>query len=253
MGTGAMTTNYPIISSKKGFNDRPSILLIADDLEMGQHWDAIFSLYGWHTTVSATGDGPVQCEKDRYCDLVLICTTHPDKVDEPFIEGIRRGRHMPVILDTYGTEQTAIKAYQAGVDECVLEPISPTLLVAKIRVWLRHAPSAPAGLLGNPATGKFRLDTLNERVLIGERPVQLSQLEFRLLHLLMTNAGRTLPPEAILQKVWGLDEHGDPALVKNLVYRLRLKIEVEPTRPRHIRTVAGAGYRFEVHTAPLNN
>jgi DNA-binding response OmpR family regulator len=91
--------------------------------------------------------------------------------------------------------------------------------------------------------GDLRLDPAWRTILTADgSAIKLSTLEFRLLHLLMINRGQVLPSDIIVDRVWGYGGEGDSTLLKNLVYRLRRKIEPDPRQPRYIQTVAGEGY-----------
>ncbi len=136
-------------------------------------------------------------------------------------------------------EQEILEAYQAGVDECVVKPISPAIFLAKVMAWARRSWSEP---MTPRQTGRLRLDP-SHRSAIGssDREIKLTNLEFRLLHLLMSRPGYVFPAEEIIQTVWGAE--GDVVLLKNVVYRLRRKLEEEAGEKHLIQTWPG-GYSF---------
>ncbi|MGH8248308.1 MAG: winged helix-turn-helix domain-containing protein, partial [Gammaproteobacteria bacterium] len=132
-----------------------------------------------------------------------------------------------------------LEAYQAGVDECVLKPISPAIFLAKIMAWARRSWSEPM----TPRTaGRLRLDPAR-RSMVGSNnhEIKLTNLEFRLLHLLMSRPGYVFPTDEIIQTVWGTQ--GDVVLLKNVIYRLRRKMEDEAEENHLIQTYPG-GYSF---------
>jgi len=143
-------------------------------------------------------------------------------------------------------ESHILKAYQAGVDECVAKPVSPALFLAKVKVWLRHSWTIPAEGLEFMQISDLYLDTHGRKVIRGAgEGIKLTNLEFRFLYLLMNNPGRILETEYIVERVWGYYGDGDSNLLKNLVYRLRRKIEPDHNSPRYIHSEPGIGYKFQ--------
>jgi DNA-binding response OmpR family regulator len=139
-----------------------------------------------------------------------------------------------------------LEAYEAGVDEYIVKPVGPLLFVAKVIAWLRRSWTVPAEALDNLEVAGFRLDTSRRQLIIANAsPVRLTNLEFRLLHLLMSHHGQVLDSNIVIDRVWGHTGQGDSTLLKNVVYRLRRKIEADPSRPRHLQTIAGEGYTFQ--------
>jgi len=137
-------------------------------------------------------------------------------------------------------ESEIIEAYQNGVDECVVKPVSPAIFLAKIQVWARRRGNQPVG----PANqASLRLDPSHRSVVAADgRDVRLTNLEFRLLHLLMSRPGRVFKAEEIMRSVWGMEE-ANLTLLKNVVYRLRRKLEEETGEANLIQTRPG-GYSF---------
>ena len=137
-------------------------------------------------------------------------------------------------------ESEILEAYQAGVDECVIKPISPAIFLAKIVAWARRSWSQPMSPL---RTGPLRLDPAHRSAIAtAGQEVRLTNLEFRLLHLLMSRPGYVFKADEIMHTVWGM-EKADLALLKNVVYRLRKKIEEETGEAQLILTRPG-GYSF---------
>jgi two-component system, OmpR family, KDP operon response regulator KdpE len=163
-----------------------------------------------------------------------------------FIARLREETTVPILLlSALWEEQFLLQAYEAGVDEFIPRPVSPELLQAKLKAWLRRVWNVPVDLLDPLRVGPLYLDPsrrLLERA--GLDPVHLTNLELRLLYYLMGRPGRTLTAEELCQRVWAPTGEGDLRTLKNLVYRLRHKIEDDPARPGYIRTISGVGYQF---------
>jgi DNA-binding response OmpR family regulator len=153
---------------------------------------------------------------------------------------------LPILLLTsIRSEKFMLEAYQAGLDEFVLKPIHPTLFDVKIQAWLRHSWNIPGDMLESLRVGSFHLVPSNRALeLDGSDPIHLTNLELRLLYYLMARPGHTLTTKELCQHVWGHWSEGDAATLKNLVYRLRHKIEADPAHPHYVYTVVGVGYQF---------
>ena len=142
-------------------------------------------------------------------------------------------------------EPHLLEAYKAGVDECISKPIGIPLLQAKVTSWLRRSWTVPAESLDSLQAGLLRLDPACRHISFGNgTAVKLTNLEFRLLNLLMSHPNQILPSSLIVDRVWGYSGNGDSILLKNLVYRLRRKLEENPSQPRYLQTANGEGYVF---------
>jgi len=143
-------------------------------------------------------------------------------------------------------EKSILKAYAAGMQEVVLHPLDPPILLAKILAWARHQRNGLSAQGGPFNTGKYSLNP-SRRCLIDAHgmEIMLTSLEFRLLQLLMSRPGHVFSVEEIVRSIWGVYGQNDHVLLKNVVYRLRRKIGADPRRPRLVHTWPG-GYSFQV-------
>lgn len=165
------------------------------------------------------------------------------------IRDLREQAVIPILLLSGDrTDKFMLEAYHAGVDEYILKPIHPALLQAKVRAWLRRSWSIPVDMLDSLKVGDVRfLPSERSIVLDHQPPIRLTNLELRLMFYLMSHAGRTVTAEELCHRVWGNYVEGKKTTLKNVVYRLRSKIEMDPAHPHYIRTIAGVGYRFTLH------
>jgi len=179
-------------------------------------------------------------------DLVVIDSNAPDIQTLELIKRFRNEASIPLLLlIQHSTEEFLLEAYATGVDECIVKPLNPLLFYAKVRVWLRRSWSVPADTLDVLRVGGFNL-LPSDRILVfeGHDPIRLTNLELRLLYCLMSQPGQTITIEKLNLRVWGYCNEVDNTMLKNVVYRLRRKIERKPAFPTILQTVAGVGYKF---------
>ena len=179
-------------------------------------------------------------------DLVVFDIDPMEALAIDLIRELREQAVIPILmLASNLTDTFMLEAYDAGVDEYILKPIHPSLLRAKIKAWLRRSWSIPVDKLVSLQVGSLQLVPAERTIrLEGREPVRLTNLELRLMFYLLSHPGRTLTAEDLCQRVWGNYADGSKTTLKNVVYRLRNKIEADPAHPRYIRTVAGVGYQF---------
>jgi phosphate regulon transcriptional regulator PhoB len=180
-------------------------------------------------------------------DLVLLDVLLPDFDGFEICRALRaddRTRALPVIfLTAKGAEIDRVVGLEIGADDYVVKPFSPRELVARVKAVLRR--KAPAAEVKEVAEGgEVRLDASTREVIVRGEPVDLSALEFRLLHFLVSNPRRIFSRDRLLDGVWGRDRFVTPRTVDVHIRRLRSKIEVDPENPRYLQTVRGSGYRF---------
>jgi DNA-binding response OmpR family regulator len=222
------------------------VMLVSDQPAPSLPWE----ISRWHQDLQVIVEtdfaNAAKCWAEKRPDLIVFDI---DVAIVPSLEAIRRLREeaiLPILmLISHSSEPLALETYAAGVDECVMKPISPDLLHAKIKAWLRRSWSLPANLLESLRVGEINLIP-SERTLVlrDDHRIPLTNLELRLLYYLMSRPGHTATSDQLCERVWGYGGEGDPATLKNVVYRLRRKIEPDPANPDYIRTVAGVGYRF---------
>jgi DNA-binding response OmpR family regulator len=199
--------------------------------------------------VSTASDGQQALTALHTCvpDLVLLDLMLP-RVDgfEVFRRLRRTGSGCPVIMLTARGEVTdRIVGLDVGADDYVSKPFSPKEVVARVKAVLRRSQGATAG--GKAARLRFdglTIDARTREVRAGGAPVQLTPKEFDLLYLLASNPGVVLSRYRLLDELWDVAFDGDPATVTVHVRHIREKVESDPSDPRHLVTVWGAGYKF---------
>jgi DNA-binding response OmpR family regulator len=184
---------------------------------------------------------------DEAPDMIIIDIEPLEPLALQVINQLREQAVIPILLLSFSaTNKFMLEAYEAGVDDYILKPIEPSLLYAKIKAWLRRTWSIPIGMLDALKVGDIRFLPAERTLLLnGQPPIRMTNLELRLMYYLMSHAGRTITAEELCQRVWGTDRDVSKTTLKNVVYRLRLKLEPDPTHPQYIRTVSGVGYQFK--------
>jgi DNA-binding response OmpR family regulator len=179
-------------------------------------------------------------------DLIILDVSLPEAQTIDLIKSLRAEMVTPILLLTPPrAEEHILMAYTAGVDDYLIKPVSPSLFNAKVKVWLRRSWSATTSTLDPVKIGGMRIFP-NERMIIRDngQAVHLTNLELRLVYYLVSRAGQTVTTEELNQRVWGYTGEVDNTMLKNVVYRLRKKIEADPASPQIIQTVTGVGYKL---------
>lgn len=218
----------------------PRVFIVCDQDATAPIWGYIIREKGLVAIVETSIQRAMQRSTEEIPDLIVIDLNAPHPQRIQLCKKFRSISPSPILLFLpYNNEQEILEAYQNGVDECVVKPISPAIFLAKILAWSRRSWSEP---MKPHHTGRLRLDP-SHRSAIGKnkKEIKLTNLEFRLLHLLMSRPGYVFPAEEIIETVWGAE--GDIVLLKNVVYRLRKKLEEEINLTELIKTWPG-GYSF---------
>ncbi|WP_194205466.1 two-component system response regulator KdpE [Superficieibacter sp. 1612_C1] len=180
----------------------------------------------------------------RKPDLTILDLGLPDGDGIDFIREVRLWSQMPIIVLSARTEEAdKIDALDAGADDYLSKPFGIGELQARLRVALpRHA----SGQKNEPqvAFGAMVVDLAARRILRDGEEVHLTPIEFRLLAVLLNNAGKVLTQRQLLNQVWGPNAVEHSHYLRIYMGHLRQKVEVDPARPRHLLTETGIGYRF---------
>ncbi len=183
-------------------------------------------------------------------DLVLLDVMLPKVSGIDVCRELRRRSTVPIIMVTArGSEIDTVVGLEVGADDYVTKPYRLRELVARMRAVLRRraAEAVPEVVSGEAlVVGDVALDPDRHEVVIRGNPVSLPLKEFELLEILLANAGRVLPRDTLIDRVWGSDYVGDTKTLDVHVKRLRAKVEPDPSAPIRIVTIRGLGYKYEV-------
>ena len=187
-------------------------------------------------------------DHSRY-DAVVLDVMLPGKDGFSVVKDLRTaGHYVPVLMLTArGRPEDVLHGFEAGADDYLAKPFELQILLARLRgllrrrEWLTQAPPHEHESL--TFAGK-RLDLEALELHVGDRKYQLTQMECDLLQYLVKNAGKAVSRKSILEDVWDLHEDTDTRAIDNFIVRLRRYLEVDPTKPKHLVTVRGIGYKF---------
>lgn len=221
------------------------ILTVDDDHQIRTVVKSILEVEGWLVEQADTGEQAVKVFSEKIPDIVLIDVALPDMNGFDLCRTLRQNSDVPIMIVTARTDiQDVVTGLESGADDYLTKPFAPQELSARVRALLRRArqasPSHQKMIFGNleiiPDEGK---------VLLNDKEVPVTKTEFQLLCELGQDRGGVLSREVLLDNVWGLGYFGDMRLVDVHVRRLRMKIEDEPSNPKHLVTVRGLGYRLQ--------
>ena len=242
------SASQPAAISNHASNGRPiaKIFVVCDQRDTAPVWGYILRQQGLIVILETAHEKAIDRWSTEMPDLVVldVDVKHEDRME--LYQKFRAVSVAPILLFLPAYHETEIlEAYAAGVDDVVVKPVSPAIFLAKILAWMRRSWTVPIDNLSLVKAGRHRLDP-TRRCLINpdSMEIRLTNLEFRLLHILMSRPGSIFSLEEIIESIWGGYGNGDQVLLKNVVYRLRRKIEEDPSRPLFLKTGQG-GYSFE--------
>lgn len=224
----------------------PRILLIEDEDSLGEALQYQLAREGYEVERARDGAIGLATFEKSGADMVLLDLMLPGLSGEEICKRIRQSSSVPIIMLTAkGDEIDKVLGLELGADDYVTKPFSSRELLARIKAVLRRAASSADGSLdGVLEGGGIRVDPDRFEVTLNGEAVKLTRKEFDLVELLMSNPGRALTRETLIDRVWGSDYFGDTRTLDVHMKRLRSKLEADPHRPRHLLTVRGVGYRF---------
>lgn len=225
------------------------ILLVDDDPLLRRSLALNLEEAGYRATTAATAEDALALAGRDRPDLVLL------DIGLPGMDGLAALRHfqsrvgVPVIFVTARRrELDEVLGLELGAEDYITKPFSLDVLLARIRTALRRAETPPPPMTQEArplAVGDLTIDPAAHTVALGIRLVELTPLEFGLLHALATDPGRVLSVDQLLTRVWGAEYVGEPQVVYVHIHGLRQKLGDDPVNPQRIVTVRGVGYKLE--------
>ncbi|KPV50820.1 hypothetical protein SE17_24685 [Kouleothrix aurantiaca] len=220
------------------------ILVVDDDLELLGLIGFALRQAGYLVIEASDGPGALDTFAREQPDMAILDVNLPGLSGFEVCRRIRAESAAPIMMLTVrNSEEDQVHGLDNGADDYLTKPFSPRTLLARVRALLRRAEiDRPSPL----HAGALALDVERQSVSVrGAAPIRLTSLEFRLLQYLLANAGHTISTERLTSHVWGYRGVGDKQLLKQLVHRLRQKIEQNPAEPEYVVTVPGIGYLLQ--------
>jgi two-component system, OmpR family, KDP operon response regulator KdpE len=226
--------------------DAPRILVIEDEPEIRRFLRASLAANGFSVHEAETGRDGLRQASSTPPDVVILDLGLPDLDGLVVIEELRGWSRVPtIVLSARGQESDKIAALDAGADDYLTKPFSVGELLARLRVALRHsARSAEENASSVFVAGNLEVDLSRRQTRVAGEPVHLTPTEYRLLTLLIKNAGRVVTHRSLLKEVWGPDSTQEAHYLRVYVNQLRKKLGDSSVSPRLIMTEPGVGYRF---------
>ena len=233
------------------------VLVVEDEQHIADGLRFNLEAEGYLVQVVQTGEAALELLKAESpaFDVVILDVMLPGKDGFAVMSDMRQaGQYTPTLMLTArGHPEDVLKGFAAGADDYLPKPFELAILIARIRgllrrrEWLRASVNhvaAPAEAYDKYTFGdkSVNFDLLELRV--RERVFQLTLMEANVLRYLIRHEGKPVSRKAMLEEVWGLHEDTDTRPIDNFIVRLRRYVEDDPTKPRHVLTVRGVGYRF---------
>jgi DNA-binding response OmpR family regulator len=222
------------------------VFVVCDRSDTAPVWGYILRQQGLVVILETSFEKAVDHWSTEIPDLVVIDIDVPHQDRMELYRKFRGVSVAPILFFLPAYHETEVlESYAAGVDEVVIKPVSPPIFLAKILAWMRRSWTVPVDGLSLVKAGRHRL-VPTRRCIVNPNglEIKLTILEFQLLHLLMSRPTHVFSAEDIIQSIWGGFDSGDQVLLKNVVYRLRKKIEANPSHPLLLQTGQG-GYSFQ--------
>jgi len=229
-----------------------TVLLVEDEDSFVEALTVGLKREGFRVRVAQDGAEALEMFDIVKPDLVLLDVMLPKVSGVDVCRELRRRSTVPIIMVTAkGSEIDTVVGLEVGADDYVTKPYRLRELVARIRAVLRRRPADTARAASGEVleVGDVRLDPERHEVEIRGEQVKLPLKEFELLEVLLVNAGRVLPRDTLIDRVWGTDYVGDTKTLDVHVKRLRAKVEPDPALPTRIVTIRGLGYKYDTPRA----
>jgi two-component system KDP operon response regulator KdpE len=229
------------MSEQKGL-----ILIVEDDMQTRRFLKTSLSHQGWGVIEAENGRIALEKVKAEQPDLVILDLGLPDMDGIDLTRKLRFSSDLPIlVLSARAQEQNKIMALDAGADDYLTKPFGTGELRARLEALLRRVSKS----LGNGEifeTGDLKIDRVLRKVYVGSHEVKITPIEYRLLSILVRQAGLVVSHRELLKEVWGIEHVNDQHYLRIYMGQLRHKLEINPARPKYLLTEVGIGYRLAV-------
>ncbi len=221
-----------------------NILIVEDEKEIRRFVRIALESEGWRVFESETLQRGLIEAGTRKPDLIILDLGLPDGDGLTYIQDLHQWSSIPIIvLSARSSEEDKVAALDAGADDYLSKPFGISELLARVRVALRrHSGGSQESPLIN--FSDISVNLINRQVTRAGIDLHLTPIEFRLLSALLANAGKVITQRQLLNQVWGPNYVEHSHYLRIYMGHLRQKLETDPTRPKHLLTETGVGYRF---------
>jgi DNA-binding response OmpR family regulator len=218
------------------------VLVVEDEAKIAGLVVKNLEAIGLACSIAADGHAALERFRKETPDLVILDLMLPQIDGLEVCRRIRAESRVPILMLTARrAESDVVLGLEVGADDYLAKPFGTRELVARVRALLRRAQPDEVEEI---QLGALAIDPARRKVTLEGREIELTSLEFDLLHFLARRPGRVYTREQLLDQVWGRERYVDPRSIDSLVSRLRRKIEPDAQAPRLLQTVWGAGYRM---------
>ena len=229
---------------------RPTILAIEDDASLQKFFRVTLEGQNYKIIQASCGEEGLRHAATAQPDLIILDLGLPDLDGVEVTKRLRQWTGTPIIIvSARGKEQDKVQALDAGADDYLTKPFGVPELLARVRVALRHVATV------NAQTGQalfevdgLRVDLSRREVKVDGRAVHLTPNEFKLLSVMVKNAGKVMTHSQLLREVWGPASSEQAHYLRVYMNQLRQKLEKDAARPRYLLTEPGVGYRLQSET-----
>ncbi|ORM08906.1 response regulator [Prescottella equi] len=223
------------------------VLVVDDEPQILRALRINLSVRGYEVTTASTGAAALRAAAERHPEVIVLDLGLPDMDGIEVLAGLRGWCTAPVIVLSARTDSSEkVEALDAGADDYVTKPFGMDEFLARLRAAVRRG--AAAAETGEPVvvTDSFTVDLAAKKVTRDGAEVHLTPTEWGMLEMLVRNKGKLVGQKELLREVWGPAYATETHYLRVYLAQLRRKLEVDPSKPRHLLTETGMGYRFQV-------
>lgn len=230
--------------------DNARILVVDDDREIVKAIDKLLTMEGYEVVRAYDGIEAIEALVDQNIHLILLDVMMPRLDGLSATMKIRERRNIPIIILSAKSEDTdKILGLSMGADDYVTKPYNPQELLARVKSQLRRymllGDMGSRARTGQIIIGGLSLDTDAKQLSVNGETVKLTATEYKIVELLMTNAGTVFSSEAIYERIWNEPAYSVENTVMVHIRRIREKIEINPREPNYLKVVWGIGYKIQ--------
>jgi len=240
------------VGNEKGMEKlgmRNEILVVEDQRDLAELLGLFLERAGFGVTCVPTGEEAVRHVEEHRTDLMILDVNLPGMDGFAVCRKVRRTANLPILIVSARTDkEDKLSGFVQGADDYIEKPVDPDILIAKVKAILQRiqdeqGQGADERLIID--AGDISIDTEAHRAYQNGELLNLNVKEYDLLLLLVQNMGKTLHKDYLFNQIWGADSFSENQTLTVHIKRLRDKIERDPRKPKHIRTIWGVGYCYE--------